>query len=139
MPVILLQRIPLPSLRTYTAFSVALLACAVYYAHNDATLAVTTEQTEPSPPPQSQEQSPGSDSETTSSKTVYYLHGSKFERVTPEPDHDEINFTEVLFPSFAKNSSDSDSNTYGVRMATVLLGETWCIWVRNTAMIMNTI
>lgn len=33
MPVILLERIPLPSLRTYTGFSVVLLACAVFYAH----------------------------------------------------------------------------------------------------------
>jgi len=33
MPVILLERIPLPSLRTYTGFSVVLLACALFYAH----------------------------------------------------------------------------------------------------------
>jgi len=33
MPVILLERLPLPSLKTYTAISVALLACSVYYAH----------------------------------------------------------------------------------------------------------
>jgi autocrine motility factor receptor len=33
MPVILLERIPLPSLRAYTGFSVILLACAVFYAH----------------------------------------------------------------------------------------------------------
>ena len=33
MPVILLERIPLPSLRAYTGLSVVLLACAVFYAH----------------------------------------------------------------------------------------------------------
>ena len=33
MPVILLERIPLPSLRAYTGFSVILLACAFFYAH----------------------------------------------------------------------------------------------------------
>lgn len=33
MPVILLERIPLPSLRAYTGFSLILLACAVFYAH----------------------------------------------------------------------------------------------------------
>ncbi|KAL4234654.1 hypothetical protein ACF0H5_006295 [Mactra antiquata] len=33
MPVILLERIPLPSLRAYTGFSVVLLACALFYAH----------------------------------------------------------------------------------------------------------
>ena len=33
MPVILLERIPLPSLRAYTGFSVILLACAVFYAY----------------------------------------------------------------------------------------------------------
>ncbi|XP_052251704.1 E3 ubiquitin-protein ligase AMFR-like isoform X2 [Dreissena polymorpha] len=33
MPVVLLERIPLPSLRAYTGFSVILLACALFYAH----------------------------------------------------------------------------------------------------------
>ncbi|XP_052061322.1 E3 ubiquitin-protein ligase AMFR-like [Mytilus californianus] len=33
MPVILLERIPLPSLRTYTSLSVLLLSCAVFYAY----------------------------------------------------------------------------------------------------------
>lgn len=33
MPVTLLERIPLPSLRAYTGFSLVLLACAVFYAH----------------------------------------------------------------------------------------------------------
>ncbi|VDH91647.1 autocrine motility factor receptor [Mytilus galloprovincialis] len=33
MPVILLERIPLPSLRTYTSLSVVLLSCAVFYAY----------------------------------------------------------------------------------------------------------
>lgn len=33
MPVILLERIPLPSLQAYTGFSVILLACALFYAH----------------------------------------------------------------------------------------------------------
>ena len=32
MPIVLLERLPLPSLRTYTTISVVLLACAVYYA-----------------------------------------------------------------------------------------------------------
>jgi autocrine motility factor receptor len=34
MPVILLERLPLPSLRTYTALSICLLACSLYYAHS---------------------------------------------------------------------------------------------------------
>lgn len=32
MPVILLERLPLPSLQTYTVTSVLLLSCSVYYA-----------------------------------------------------------------------------------------------------------
>ena len=32
MPVVLLERLPLPSLRTYTTISVTLLACALHYA-----------------------------------------------------------------------------------------------------------
>ena len=32
MPVILLERLPLPSLKTYTALSVCLLSSALYYA-----------------------------------------------------------------------------------------------------------
>lgn len=32
MPVNLIERLPLPSLRVYTAISVALLSCSVYYA-----------------------------------------------------------------------------------------------------------
>lgn len=32
MPVILLDRLPLPSLRAYTVISVVLLSCSVYYA-----------------------------------------------------------------------------------------------------------
>jgi len=34
MPVILLERLPLPSLKTYTILSVGLLASALYYAHS---------------------------------------------------------------------------------------------------------
>ena len=34
MPVVLLERLPLPSLRTYSSISVLLLACAVYYSHH---------------------------------------------------------------------------------------------------------
>ncbi|KAL3860029.1 hypothetical protein ACJMK2_010202 [Sinanodonta woodiana] len=37
MPVVLLERIPLPSLKTYTAFCVALLASALFYAHRVVT------------------------------------------------------------------------------------------------------
>ncbi|KAL5022727.1 hypothetical protein ScPMuIL_001882 [Solemya velum] len=37
MPVILLERIPLPSLQTYTTFSVLLLSCAILYAHQIVT------------------------------------------------------------------------------------------------------
>jgi autocrine motility factor receptor len=33
MPVVLLERLPLPSLQTYTTFSVGLLICAVFFAH----------------------------------------------------------------------------------------------------------
>ncbi|XP_064610639.1 E3 ubiquitin-protein ligase AMFR-like [Liolophura sinensis] len=33
MPVIILDRIPLPSLQAYTAFSVLLLSCALFYTH----------------------------------------------------------------------------------------------------------
>jgi hypothetical protein len=33
MPIILLERLPLPSLKTYTALSLTLLICSVYYAH----------------------------------------------------------------------------------------------------------
>ena len=32
MPVILVDRLPLPSLKTYTVISVALLSCSIYYA-----------------------------------------------------------------------------------------------------------
>jgi len=34
MPVILLERLPLPSLKTYTILSVGLLASALYYAYS---------------------------------------------------------------------------------------------------------
>jgi autocrine motility factor receptor len=34
MPVILLERLPMPSLKTYTALSVCLLASALYYGHS---------------------------------------------------------------------------------------------------------
>ena len=33
MPVVLLERLPLPSLRTYVTVSVLLTSCAIYYAH----------------------------------------------------------------------------------------------------------
>ncbi len=32
-----MERLPLPSLKTYTAISVTLIACAVYYAHQVVT------------------------------------------------------------------------------------------------------
>jgi len=34
MPVVLLERLPLPSLKTYTLLSVGLLVSALYYAHS---------------------------------------------------------------------------------------------------------
>ncbi|XP_074646773.1 E3 ubiquitin-protein ligase AMFR-like [Tubulanus polymorphus] len=37
MPVVLLERLPLPSLQTYTTFSVVLLACAIIFAHQNVT------------------------------------------------------------------------------------------------------
>ena len=37
MPVILLERIPLPSLQTYTSVSVLILSVALYYAHHTVT------------------------------------------------------------------------------------------------------
>ncbi|XP_048254927.1 E3 ubiquitin-protein ligase AMFR-like isoform X1 [Haliotis rufescens] len=37
MPAILLERIPLPSLQTYTAFSTVLLTCALFYTHQTVT------------------------------------------------------------------------------------------------------
>jgi hypothetical protein len=36
MPVVLLDRLPLPSLPAYTAVSVSLLACSLYYAAQNA-------------------------------------------------------------------------------------------------------
>jgi len=35
MPVVLLERLPLPSLRTYTLLSVGLLASSLYYVHSN--------------------------------------------------------------------------------------------------------
>ena len=34
MPVVSLERLPLPSLRTYVSVSVLLTSCAIYYAHH---------------------------------------------------------------------------------------------------------
>jgi autocrine motility factor receptor len=113
MPVILLERIPLPSLRTYTSISVLLLSCSVFYAYQcvqtfqPADLAKEPTYNVPS----------GSDNVDLSEKLE-----QNYKVVNPDPDvlkeplSDEFEL-ELPYESFWWN------------VFYVLTSEIWCVWV----------
>lgn len=104
MPVVLLDRIPLPSLRTYTAVSVVLLACAIYYAHNCALSEVYTNVTlESSTLP---EDGLGSTGNSTEEAAI----------IKQPTDHNKTFTTEE----------------YLDEIMIILVEEAWCVWVSLT-------
>ena len=99
MPIILLERIPLPSLRAYAAFSVVLLASALFYAHQqivESPERVETDESATQPP-----------SHTTPAPNV------------PVEDADAIPYHNATMPY----------DSYFFNMIHVMTDEAWCVWV----------
>ena len=108
MPVALLERIPLPSLQTYTFISCTMFTCAVYYAHQIVT-------------------------DEGGGTILPFLRGyllgplglgsTGLSEALPDELHpqDPANATVVKKPI--------EGEGYTVDILNVLLMETWCVWV----------
>jgi hypothetical protein len=127
MPVILIERIPLPSLRTYTAISVALLACALYYAHNTA---VNPENfATPHLHPVTVSGSDGgahtsNDERNASLNSDAALNSRDATASALNPD---VNLSDVVTKSETMESLSREE--YLENLLFVLINEGWCIWV----------
>ncbi|XP_066290857.1 E3 ubiquitin-protein ligase AMFR-like isoform X4 [Branchiostoma lanceolatum] len=106
MPFVLLDRVPLPSLKAYTACSIALLGFCLMYAHKQVTLEGRgLEDLNPPTPP-----------EPAGPDARWWAWGKD---VTPEPEPVQIELNRTI---------------YTKAMMSVMLEETWCIWTWiNTA------
>ncbi|CAH1269664.1 AMFR [Branchiostoma lanceolatum] len=106
MPFVLLDRVPLPSLKAYTACSIALLGFCLMYAHKQVTLEGRgLEDLNPPTPP-----------EPAGPDARWWAWGKD---ITPEPEPVQIELNRTI---------------YTKAMMSVMLEETWCIWTWiNTA------
>ena len=133
MPVVLLERIPLPSLQTYTAISTLLLSCAFFYAyqtvisveeltkiHNDLPAVGVPVDSQPVEVPMAMEPTvAGAPPQTDSSETTEELNGTTTDEdigVTASPVDDHINIT-LPYDHLMLN------------IMYVLGSEVWCVWV----------
>ncbi|XP_063439284.1 E3 ubiquitin-protein ligase AMFR-like isoform X2 [Mytilus trossulus] len=114
MPVILLDRIPLPSLRAYTSLSVVLLSCAVFYAYQ----CVLAFQTNPH----------NSDLNGAGIEHNVNIGGSKeISDILNDPDV-------VKEPLPSEFDIQLPYESFWWNVVYVLTSEIWCIWtVVNTA------
>ncbi|XP_078608214.1 E3 ubiquitin-protein ligase AMFR-like isoform X5 [Branchiostoma floridae x Branchiostoma japonicum] len=109
MPFVLLDRVPLPSLKAYTACSVALLGFCLMYAHKQVTLEGRgLEDLNPPTPPA-----------PTGMDARWWAWGKDVLGANPIPDPVQIELNRTI---------------YTKAMMSVMLEETWCIWTWiNTA------
>lgn len=106
MPVILLERIPIPSLRTYTTITVLLLSCVLFHAHR----IVTNFHEKPAP----------------SSPEHVDDNGVSIETV----GEDGTSTTDPLYPENITLPTDH----YIQNLFHVMTSEVWCVWTLvNTA------
>lgn len=112
MPVIILERIPLPSLRTYTSFSVLLLSCAVFYAYQ----CVRTFETDPPNPANVNIGETHTENNVGNIDTTELLNDPDVAR-EPIPNHD----FDIHLPY----------ENFWWNVFFVLTSEVWCIWVGN--------
>ncbi|KAK7500282.1 hypothetical protein BaRGS_00008505 [Batillaria attramentaria] len=122
MPAILLERLPLPSLQTYVAASVALLAVALLYTHHAVLTTPTLSMVEKEAmaamqSPSSLQQSPAEDPGPS------FFDLLRFDISPEESDPD------------AEAEEDLDSgnltlpyDTYGMNFMFMLTSEAWCVW-----------
>ncbi|XP_035680192.1 E3 ubiquitin-protein ligase AMFR-like isoform X2 [Branchiostoma floridae] len=109
MPFVLLDRVPLPSLKAYTACSIALLGFCLMYAHKQVTLEGRGLEDLNPPPPQ----------EPTGMDARWWAWGKDVLGANPIPDPVQIELNRTI---------------YTKAMMSVMLEETWCIWTWiNTA------
>lgn len=107
MPVILLDRLPLPSLKVYTTVSVLLLSASVYYA-----IQVTSDQNW---------KINFSNSQSQSENSVFKIIWGGSQQTNVEPP--KLNIT-------AKNDTRSIKNHFA-EVVTFMIQEPHCIWVSN--------
>ena len=100
MPIALLERLPLPSLRSYVSVSLLLTSCAVYYAHHLAQHVAPLVDV-PAPPP--------------------FLNSAA---KSPAYAPDDVSVDATVHQTWAKTSDG-----YFYDMVAVLIGEGWCVWV----------
>lgn len=101
MPVILLERIPIPSLRTYTTITVLLLSCVLFHAHR----IVTNFHEKPVPSPSEHVDDSGVSIETVGDDGTATTDPLYPENITLPTDH----YIQNLFH--------------------VMTSEVWCVWV----------
>ncbi|KAJ8303621.1 hypothetical protein KUTeg_020017 [Tegillarca granosa] len=106
MPVILLERIPIPSLRTYTSITVLLLSCVLFHAHRT----VTNFQEKP-----------------VSSPSIHVDDNGVSIDTVGEDGTDSVD------PLYAENFT-LPYDSYAWNLCHVLKSEVWCVWTMvNTA------
>ena len=106
MPVVLLERLPLPSLRAYTSFSVLFLSLAFYHAHQVVH--------------QERDLAKSNVSVTANGVNVTSEEGNSTENVTDSVDVPLNKVQDLKIPE-----------EYNLLMLNVLLEETWCVWVSH--------
>ncbi|KAI8519955.1 hypothetical protein Bbelb_032120 [Branchiostoma belcheri] len=108
MPFVLLDRVPLPSLKAYTACSIALLGFCLMYAHKQVTLEGRGLEDLNPPTP-----------EPTGADARWWAWGKDVLGANPIPQPVQIELNRTI---------------YTKAMMSVMLEETWCIWTWiNTA------
>lgn len=112
MPVILLERIPLPSLRTYTTISVLLLSCALFYADRMVTSL------------NSENDSLSVVGSATSSSVASSSSSS-------DDDDDDDEKMPVIGPKHDEHENlvNWTHDSYGWNMFYVLTEQVWCLWI----------
>lgn len=102
MPVVLLERVPLPSLRSYASFSILLVACAVYFAHSTVTSFDGEHEADA--------QQFGYDTNESSESTMETV-------------------SESLTDPESKSNKTLSIDEYFIEFSAVILQEPWCVWV----------
>ena len=100
MPVLILERMPLPSLRTYTTISVLFLACALYFA-NEIVLEASSKN-------------------STNTQPVSGELGT--DGVPPDLSNENISESHI--------QHNTSQEAYARQITEALMSEAWFVWVR---------
>ena len=103
MPIVVLDRMPVPSLKTYTSVSVLLVACVCYFSHT-----TVLQLNDPN----------------------YKEHGSEYEGNEETNEESKVEPT-LEEPAFNGKNESLTTEEYLMDFAAVVLQEPWCVWVRT--------